>query len=84
MSNLHTPERQPEETPRSRSYPACAPFFECVFPQPAQLTRAANKASPRRFSGASLTGFSDLDADAPDERLELERDMHDDMVRRSA
>lgn len=52
--------------------------------QPAMLVRAANKAAPRRFSGEPPTAFGDLSADEPDERLALERDMYDDMVRRSA
>lgn len=50
--------------------------------QSAILELAAEKASPRRFTAEPITGFASLDADGPDERLELERDMYDDMQRR--
>lgn len=65
-------------------HPTFRAILNGIVAQPAQLVRAANKASPRRFTAEPITGFASLDADAPDERLELERDMHDDMVRRSA
>lgn len=96
-----------------RIHPVFAPILDSIFPQAKQLERAAEKASPRRFDGSSITGFGDLatdiaeqtaaereqdrqDAadiaarfgeglslcDGTDERLELERDMHDDMQRR--
>lgn len=89
MPNLHTPERQPDETQQQyRERQALPPVFHRILAsieaQPAMLVRAANKASPRRFSNEPITGFASLDADATDERLELERDMHDDMQRRSA
>ncbi len=63
--------------------PVFAEILNGIAQQPAQLVRAAAKASPRRFTGEPITDHGDLDADAPDERLELEADMARDMRERS-
>ncbi len=64
-------------------HPVFASILNGIAQQPAQVLRAAKKADPRRFTGEGPTDYGDLDADAPDQRLDLEADMQRDMQERA-
>lgn len=49
-----------------------APILDAIEQQPLILKRAAEKASPRRFSNEPITGFGALD-DEPDLRTHAQR-----------
>ncbi len=66
-----------------RLHPVMAAALTPFLSMTATLERAAVKQEPRRFTGEPITNYGDLDADAPDERLELEADMARDLRERS-